>query len=136
MFMQALNDDGKKVASKTVTFRGKKVPLTVCRMVLQLDGPGVAWPVEPSALFQGPLEAAVECGAACSKRGKGKKGKVAAGNSSAAQNQAPSVTPDDVHVEGAVKVFVEEVSAVRVSVFDLKAIQDPIKNAGRYGTQL
>lgn len=139
--LQALNDDGKKVTGRTVTVRGKKVPLTLCRMVLQFASPDSTWPVEPSELFTSPKQSAAgnnnnsnSSGAGSSKRGKAKKRKAAAQNNSAAESQAQNITLDDVIVEGAVKVFVEEISAVRGSAFDLKAIQDPIKNAGRYGT--
>lgn len=120
-----MNEEGKRLTSRTVTVRGKKVPLTLCRMVLQFNSPDARWPEDPAELLQ-----ASKAG----KQGKGKKGKGGASNTGSEDLQL--ATPDDVSVDGTAKLFVEEISSTRGATFDLKAVQEPFKNAGRYGNVL
>lgn len=106
-----------------ITVNGKKAPLTLCRMIFQLEDDDAAWPVDARELL-------VSGGTSTERRKNGKKASAAARKGEASPQV---VQPEDVTIPGATKVFVEQIAAVRSSAFDVKAIQEPIKQPGRYG---
>jgi hypothetical protein len=121
--LQALNEDGKKVG-KLIMFNGKKVPLTLFRFIFQLDHE-TCWPVDTSKLLENGE----------TSREMRTKSKRASAPASRGNGPQQPIQPEDICVQGATKVFVEQIAAVRGSSFDANALYEPIKQPGRYGMQ-
>eukprot|EP00892_Ulva_mutabilis_P012666 jgi/Ulvmu1/9772/UM056_0012.1 len=120
--LEAVNSDGKKV-SKQVMLRGKKQPLTVVRIVFQLEAE-TTWPLDLADVVRDvPADT----------KARGKKAKAAAAAAQASGGSARPTSPEELTIPGATKVLVEEAAAVRSSCFEFKSVKDPIKGSGRYG---
>lgn len=122
---QVKNSAHKKLG-KAVTLHGKRCSMAICRQLFRLE-PDAPWPPSFSQLAggAGPSEKPTQK--------KGKKGKKGAAKAAPAASKLASQDDFSAVVEGGKLLLSEEVVASKTGSFDMEALSDCVREAGRYG---
>jgi hypothetical protein len=102
-------------------------------MIFKLEDEAT-WPLQPSQIFRGASSVSKASEVKKGRGNKSRRGAQSADVASSAGAALAAASPEEVVLQCATKILAEEVQAVRGSAFDMKAIQEPFKGVGRYGS--